>query len=108
MEGVYHSDGGSNDADLDDEDGWIDLGPEDADDKSKSLNTKLDEAKQHGMSEDRLKELKNLLIEYGNVIKTKLDAGTPADIAPLKVNLKPDSIPVRTKQRRYSAPKKSS
>ncbi len=29
LEGAYHADGGADDAELDDNDGWLDLGPED-------------------------------------------------------------------------------
>jgi len=50
--------------------------------------------------------LRALLIEFDDVIKLKLDAGEPADIAPMKVNLKHDAVPVRAKQRRYPPEKK--
>lgn len=33
LEGVFHADGGADDADLDENGGWLDLGPEDADEK---------------------------------------------------------------------------
>lgn len=52
------------------------------------------------MPEDGLKELGKLLLEHVDFIKTKLDADPQSDIATLKVNLKPDSIRFRAKQRR--------
>ena len=36
----------------------------------------------------------------------KLDAGDPADIEPMRIRLKPDTTPIRTKQRRYPQPKR--
>lgn len=106
LEGVYHADGGVDDDDLDEDDDWIDLGPEDAEENYKVLESKMKEAKKYGMSDKGVKNLKHLLVEFDDVIKTKLDAGPPAVIAPLKVNLKPDSVTVRSKQRRYPPPKK--
>ena len=106
LEGVYHADGGADDADLDENDGWLDLGPEDPSEKEKVLAQKILEAREQGMTEKGHKELQGLLPEFGDIIKLELDAGEPADIEPLRVNLKPDAIPVRAKQRRYPPPKK--
>ena len=33
LEGIFHADGGADEADLDDDDGWLDLGPEDISEK---------------------------------------------------------------------------
>lgn len=41
VDGVFHADGGADDADLDDEDGWLDLGPEHPNEKEEILNPKL-------------------------------------------------------------------
>lgn len=106
LEGFYHSHGGADDADLDDKDGWLDLRPEDPAEKRKVLDRKLDEARSCGMSDKGLEKLRKLLIEFDDVNKTKLDRGEPADIAPLKVTLKKDAIPVRSKKRHYPPPKK--
>lgn len=106
LDGVYHSEGGADDADLDEDDGWLDLGPEDPNEKRKVLQKKIDEALAQGMSSKGLEELKTLLNEFGDVIKTKLGEGKPANIPPMRVNLKPNSIPVRSKQRRYHPKKK--
>jgi len=106
LEGVFHADGGADDADLDENDGWLDLGPEDPIEKRKILNEKVEEARKNGLSDTGCETLKDLLIEFDDVVKLKLDAGKPADIEPLRVNLKPDAIPVRSKQRRYPPAKK--
>lgn len=47
-----------------------------------------------------------MLRDFGDVTKLKLEGGPPADIEPLKIHLKPDSISIRTKQRRYPLRKK--
>lgn len=41
LEGVYQYEGGADDADLDDNDGWLDLGREDPFEKSKSYRRSL-------------------------------------------------------------------
>lgn len=106
VDGVFHADGGTGDADLDDDDGWLDLGPEDPAEKERVIHAKLKEAKHQGMSDHGRAELEKLLREYSDNIKLKLDAGQPADIETLKVTLKPDAIPVRATQRRYPQPKR--
>lgn len=106
LEGVFHADGGADDADLHENDGWIDLGPENEGEKLEVHQKKVSEARTRGMSEDGVKSLDRLLVEFDDVIKLKLDGGKPADIEPLRVRLKPDAVPVRAKQRRYPAPKR--
>lgn len=59
------------------------------------------------MSEAGLNTLSNMIREFDDVIKLKLNAGEPADIEPLRVNVKPGAVPVRAKQRRYPPPKKN-
>ncbi|CAN8066229.1 unnamed protein product [Agarophyton chilense] len=46
------------------------------------------------MSQQGLTELETLLIEFSDTIKLKLDDKLPADIEPLRVNLKQDAVPV--------------
>lgn len=106
IDGVFHADGGGDGADLDDDDGWLDLGPEDPKEKEAILQIKLKEAKKHGLSPKGCKDLDSMLREFSDTIKLKLDAGQPADIEPLKITLKPDATPVRAKQRRYPLPKR--
>ena len=44
-----------------------------------------------------LKGLDALLDALSDVIKLRFDAGEPVDITPLRVSLKQDAVPVRTK-----------
>lgn len=66
--------------------------------KTQSLSNKIDESSTQVMSAKRLEELKKLLIEFEDPIKTKLEKGGPADIPPLRVSLKSNSIPIRPKR----------
>ena len=106
LEGVYHAEGRIDDADFDEDDGRFDLGPETLSEKENILRQKIDEARQEGMTTMGLKGLEALLNAISDVIKLRLDAGEPADITPLRVNLKRHAVPVRAKQRRYPPPKK--
>ena len=63
LEGVYHADGGADDADLDDNDGWLDLGPEDRAAKEIVLNQKISEAREAG-SLIASPDLRNALLRY--------------------------------------------
>lgn len=106
LEGVYHAKGGVDETDLNDEDGWIDLGPEHPAEKEVILSKKIQEAEANGLSTKGSKTLEKILRDFGDVIKLKLEGGPPADIEPLKIHLKADAVPIRTKQRRYPPPKK--
>lgn len=106
LDGVFHADGGAEDADLDEDDGWLNLGSEDNAEKRKVLDRKVEEARKNGMTEKGCEALKALLIEFEDVVKLKLDAGPPGNIELLRVNLKPDATSIRAKQHRYPEPKK--
>ncbi len=67
LEGVYHADGGAYDSDLDDNDGWLDLGPEDRAEKEIVPKQKLSEARAKGISEKGATSLEELLREYDDV-----------------------------------------
>lgn len=43
-----------------------------------------------------------MLCEFDDIVKLRLDAGQPANIEPLKANLKPDAVAIWSKQRRYT------
>lgn len=51
LEGVYHAEGGADDNDLDDNDGWLYLGPETPVEKETILKHKLAEARAMGISD---------------------------------------------------------
>ncbi len=60
------------------------------------------DAVEHGLPEELLGELKDLLREFRNIFRTKLGCDEPARLLPLVVRLKPDTKPIRAKVRRYS------
>lgn len=64
LDGVYHSHGGADDADLDEYDGWVDLGLADPEEKRKVLKKKVEEAYSNGMYRKGFDELEKLLAEF--------------------------------------------
>ena len=106
FEGVYHVDGGADDADLEVDDGWVEFGPEDPVEKQKVLDEKMEEAKRNNLSTEGQRKLRAYLHEYSDIIKMKLDGGPPANIEPLQVKLLPNAVPLRAKHRRYAPAKK--
>lgn len=58
------------------------------------------------MTEKGRKQLEDLLMGYDDVMKTKFLGGKPADIEPLKFNLRPTAVSVRLKHSRYPFPKR--
>lgn len=105
-DGVFHADGGADNADFGDDDEWLHLGPKDPAEQDRVLKIRLEQAKNHGLSPSGCHNFEKLLREFSNNIKLKLDSGEPADIEPLKVQLKPDAMPIRAKQPRYPQPKR--
>lgn len=105
MEAVNHAEGGADKDYLDENDGWIVLGPENVE-KEKILMDMLSKARYMQISESGAESIEGLLQEFGVFIKTNHDSGDPGEIEPLKVRLKPESIPIRAKQRLYPAPRR--
>ena len=106
LKDVYHADGGAADAELDDNDGWLDLGPENRAEREIVLNQKISEARETVISGKGAKSFEKHLLEYDDVIKLKFDCGALVDSEQLRINLKPGANSVRAKQRRYPAPKR--
>lgn len=98
LKGVYHSGNGVDGADFNDEDGWIDLGPEDPGKRHNGLDSKVSEANSNGMSSCVQVRLRKILTEFENIIKMNLYKGDPADIALPKVNLNPGATSISSKQ----------
>lgn len=71
FEGVYHAKGGVDDKDLDEEDGWIDLGPENPKKKEVILLKKIQEAEANGRSSAGCETLEKKLRDFSDVIKLK-------------------------------------
>lgn len=105
-DGVFHVDGGADNADLDKDDGWLDMGAEEKAEKKDSQEQKVSSAQNEVISDAGREKLPVMLLHYDIVIKLTLDAGPLADIEPLKVHLKTNAIPVRATQRRYPEAKR--
>ena len=65
------------------------------------LKAKVQDAKVHGCSEELATRLEELLLKKADVFRTILGRNPPVSMPPLKVELKPDAVPVRCKARRY-------
>lgn len=84
----FPTDGGANDADLDKEDDcWLDLGLKNSEEKEKIMRAKIPEAKNYGLSTAVCKHQETPLCEFGDVVKLTPDAGQPAKIGPLRIQL---------------------
>lgn len=70
------------------------------------LALKMNEARQNGLSADGAELLEKMLLEFGDVIKLKLNPIKPVNLKPLTIQLKPSEVPVRAKQLRYRTHKK--
>lgn len=101
MEGVFYMDWGADDAQLEDDDFWLDLGSEDPAEKKVQMEQSLADACASRISSDRISTLQSLLTEYDDVVKIKLGEEVPADIKPPQIRLKPDSAPFRARPRKY-------
>lgn len=66
---MYHADGGKDDALIDDDDGWLDLGPNNPKEKEAILQAKVAEAKKKGFSNDGFKMLESMPRELIDIVK---------------------------------------
>lgn len=96
-EEIFHADGVADHADVNGDDKWLELGPEDPAQKSRIHSSKLRDARDDGMSEKEIRSLDTFLTEFGDVVQLKLGPEEPVDVELLKIRLKPNSVPVRSK-----------
>lgn len=68
---------------MDENQGFLDLGLEDLDEKKTIHARKLDKARAQNITPDSLENFDTLLWQFEDFIKLTLDAGEPADIEPL-------------------------
>lgn len=101
LEAIFHAEGGADDADSDDDDGWLDLDPEDPAKKENVLMQKIAEARENGISKVEVTALEGFLCDFLDMITLKLDKGEPAYIEMLLGRLKPNANPVQANQLRY-------
>lgn len=106
LERAYHADGGADGNDPDDRDSCINIGHEYLNEKEIVLKQKLNDTRENGIYDTGAEVLENVIREFDDVTKLKLEGGEPGDIEPLRVCLKSDAMPIRAKQRCYPAPKR--
>ena len=100
---VFHSQGDQGNDHLEDENVYIDIGDDPDSDLDETLNNLVMEAQGNGLSEAGLERLRELLQKYRKIFRLRLGASEPAQVAPMKIQLKEGLNPVRVKARRYSA-----
>lgn len=105
-DGVYHSEKGVDDHSDDESDQWLDLGDDDEGEWEQTLQKSLEDATINGISQDGRTKLEALLREFKDIIRLRLNSREPARVKPLELKLKPDSVPVRAAQRKYSPEKR--
>ena len=57
FQGIYHSNGGIDEQDLTDDDGWLDMGPENPQEKKSIIDSKIKTSINNGISHDGAKNL---------------------------------------------------
>lgn len=102
---VFHHDGGDDDSDADDR-YYLDLGEDTEQEWEAALQKSLRTATKNGISKKGSVLLEKMLREFRDVLCIRLSGDKPANVAPLVVNLKPNSTPVRAKPRRYPPAKR--
>jgi hypothetical protein len=75
--------------------------PDDGEPVRTMLMTKVADAAAKGLEESAVEDLRDLLLEYQDVFRLKFGRDPPVKVEPLKVHLKPGSVPVKSGLRRY-------
>ncbi|KAF0707227.1 hypothetical protein AaE_013712 [Aphanomyces astaci] len=65
------------------------------------LMSKVADAASQGMDEESVRRLQDVLVEFKDVFRLKFGRDPPVKVEPLKVQLKPGSVPVKSGLRRY-------
>ena len=67
-----------------------------------AIEDQIKETEANGLAKQKREELRSLINNNMSIFCTTFSGGPPADIKPLKIDLTPDSRPVRVKLRNYS------
>lgn len=78
----------------DDDVTYIEIGPEDPEDKQKNLKMRLVEALLEIMSEKGVSSFENLLHEFNDVTRVRLANDAPADVKAMRVEIDSKSKPI--------------
>ncbi|ETW04755.1 hypothetical protein H310_03902 [Aphanomyces invadans] len=65
------------------------------------LASKVEEARNHGLGQDEVERLENMLSWFVNVFRKDIGCDPPIKVEPLLIRLKPDAVPVKCSMRRY-------
>jgi hypothetical protein len=80
------------------------VGDTDHEELKKALQALADDIQIKGASIKFVTKIRELLITYHNALRLRLGQDPPADVRPLKIELKLDAKPKRTPARKYAPP----
>ena len=66
-----------------------------------AVDTMLEKAASEGLPKKNMPEMRKLVNEFINVFRTAFPTDPPANVPPLKFEMKPDSNPIQVKLRKY-------
>lgn len=98
---MFHTNSGSDNIHLHEDDGWLDIDPENDKGKCCTLDIKIREAGKIEKSKGMYYALQLTLQEFYGVLKRNLDFFLAADIKPLCVILKRNETPIFVRRLRY-------
>ena len=70
------------------------------------IESMLVEAQTNGFPVDKFPQLKTVILARRNVFRISFSAGPPANVPPLRIQLKPDAQPTVVRLRKYSSDQK--
>lgn len=105
LDGRFHADGNGDDEYPDDSpllpnNHWCDIGPESDEEWEQHLQNRLLDGGRAGISPKGRDSLEQMLRRNRDVVRIRLHERGPARVPPLKVQLKPDAVPLCAKPRR--------
>lgn len=101
-QGVYHSDGGSEDEEDKEDPIYLELGEDTEEQVQDACKELLQKARNNGMTSKGLDHLTVLLKEYRDIFRIRLGNDPPAKVEPMQVKLDPSVPAIIAKSRRYS------
>jgi hypothetical protein len=85
----------------------VDIGQQDETELRQAVDDMMQRAVSAGISNEGFGVLQEMVSKYYGIFRTRLGADPPAKVRPLKIQMRPDTAPVRSAPRTYSRPSRS-
>lgn len=85
-----------------DDDIYVDIGEDTAEELQAALRSRIDEAAGHGLTARGRTQLEQIISCHREIFRIRLGNSPPAKVEPMHIRLDPNCRPVRAKARRYS------